>query len=47
MDELSCQDLRTLYRDTPTALVLVDREGRITNVNEQGADLFGWSVDAL
>lgn len=47
MNELSCQDLRTLYRETPTALVLVDRESRITTVNEQAAELFGWSVDEL
>lgn len=47
MTSLSCQDLRTLYSETPTAVVLVDREGRITDVNRQASELFGWDPGEL
>lgn len=47
MTRLSCSDLRTLFRETPTAVVLVDGEGRIRVVNERAAELFGYERDEL
>lgn len=47
MTRLSCSDLRTIFRETPTAVVLVDGEGRIRVVNRQAAELFGYSREEL
>lgn len=47
MTRLSCSDLRTIFRETPTAVVLVDGEGRIRVVNQQAADLFGYTQEEL
>ena len=47
MTRLSCSDLRTLFRETPTAVVLVDGEGRIRVVNQQAAELFGYEPREL
>ena len=47
MTRLSCSDLRTLFRETPTAVVLVDGEGVIRVVNRQAAELFGYESEEL
>lgn len=47
MSRLSCSDLRTLFRETPTAVVLVDGEGRIRQVNDQAAEMFGYGKQEL
>ncbi len=47
MTRLSCSDLRTIFRETPTAVVLVDGEGRIRVVNRQAAELFGYGQEEL
>ena len=47
MTRLSCSDLRTLFRETPTSVVLVDEEGRIRVVNEQATELFGYDREEL
>jgi len=44
---LSCSDLRTLFEETPTSIVLVDGEGEIRGINEQAADLFGYRPEEL
>ena len=47
MTRLSCSDLRTLFRETPTSVVLVDEEGRIRVVNQQATELFGYDREEL
>lgn len=47
MSDLSSRDLRTLFRETPTAAVLVDPDGRIRHVNPQAAELFGYRPEEL
>ena len=47
MTRLSCSDLRTLFEETPTSVVLVDDEGVIREVNEQSAELFGYRPEEL
>lgn len=47
MSRLSCSDLRILFRETSTAVVIVDTEGRIRVVNRKAADLFGYDPDEL
>lgn len=47
MTRLSCSDLRTLFQETPTAIVLVDEEGVIRTINDQAAELFGYEPGEL
>jgi len=47
MTRLSCSDLRTLFEETPTAVVLVDGDGRIRVLNGKAAELFGYTVEEL
>lgn len=47
MEDLSPSDLRTLYEATPTAVVLVDPEGRIRSANPAACELFGWEPGEL
>ena len=47
MTRLSCSDLRTLFQETPTAVVLVDEAGVIRTINDQAADLFGYEPGEL
>lgn len=47
MTGLSCSDLRTLFRETPTAVVLVDGRGRIRVVNQQAAQMFEYGREEL
>lgn len=47
MTRLSCADLRTIFRETPTAVVLVDEEGVIRVVNRKAAELFGYEPEEL
>ena len=47
MTRLSCSDLRTLFRETPTAVVLVDGASVIRVVNPQAAELFGYESEEL
>lgn len=47
MSELSARDLRRLFEATPTAVVLVDREGTIRTVNPRAAEMFDYEPDDL
>lgn len=47
MTRLSCSDLRTLFQETPTGVVLVDEEDVIRVINEQAAELFGYEPAEL
>lgn len=47
MNGLSCSDPRTVFRETPTGVVLVDEEGCIRVVDQQAADLFSYTQEEL
>lgn len=47
MDELSPRDLQALFEATPTAVVLVDREGIVRTVNPRAAEMFDYEPEEL